>query len=187
MEVPRTGGTFDRMRRSLLLGFVALALVLVACTDDEPAAAPGRTDGVELIGDDLGDLVLTGLDGGPAIDLRDFRGTPVVINFFASTCAPCVREMPDLEAAHQRYGDDVVFVGVAVNDRVADTLELVEQTGITYALASDPRGELFLEQSGASALPATMVLDADGEVAVRITKVIEGDELTDALAEVGVT
>lgn len=173
--------------RVVVVASLASVLAVGACSGaggDDDAAQPG--DGVALIGEDIGESRLVGL--GPdaeVVDLPALRGRPVVVNFFASTCAPCVREMPALEAVHEQLGDSVAFVGVAVNDRVADALRLVEETGVTYALAADPSGELFAA-SGFTFLPATVVLDADGEVVHRLVGELEGDELRDALADVGV-
>lgn len=178
------------MRRVAVLLAAGLLLVTASCTgdDDEPAAADPSlaVDGVSLQGDDIGDFTLAGLGPDAAVvDLASLRGRPVVVNFFASTCGPCVREMPALEADHQAFGDQVAFVGVAVNDRVDDALELAAETGVTYPLTADPTGEVFAA-SGSIHMPTTLVLDADGEVVHRLVGELEGDELRDALADVGV-
>lgn len=176
------------MRRVVVLLSLALLVGGVACSGgDDEADDPGRSgDGVALIGDDIGDSTLVGLGpDAPAIDFAALRGRPVVLNFFASTCAPCVTEMPALEATHQALGDRVAFVGVAVNDRVEDALAMVEDTGVTYPVAADPSGELFTS-AGFSFLPVTVILDADGEVAKRLTGALGEDDLRAALAEVGV-
>ena len=175
------------MRRVVALLLVAVLAVAGGCedggSDGDDGATPRPVDGVALEGDDIGTATLPGLgDGAEAVDLAALRGRPVVVNFFASTCAPCVREMPALEADHQELGDEVTFVGVAVNDRPSDALDLVERTGVTYLLAADPGGDLFAA-SGSALLPSTLVLDADGEVVRRLVGELEGDELRDALVE----
>jgi thiol-disulfide isomerase/thioredoxin len=170
------------MRRVAVLLALGLLLTAASCTGgrDEPAAPD---DGVSLEGDDIGDYTLAGLgpDADP-VDLPSLRGRPVVVNFFASTCGPCVREMPALESANQTLDGEVTFVGVAVADRVDDALALVDRTGVTNALAADPTGEVFAT-SGATLLPATMLLDGEGEVFRRFTGEIGEDDLFDALAE----
>lgn len=176
------------MRRVAVLLAAGLLLSFGSCTDDDgdDAATPRPEDGVALVGEDIGESVLAGLqDDAELVSLPDLRGRPVVVNFFASTCVPCVREMPALEAEHQALGDEVAFVGVAVRDRPDAALRLVEETGVTYALARDPDGEQFAA-SGFTFLPATVVLDADGAVVHRIVGEIEGGELQDALADLGI-
>jgi thiol-disulfide isomerase/thioredoxin len=167
------------VRCSLLVGLLGLSLTIAACDDGraEPAGS------VQLDGEEIGELTLAGLgEDAEPVELAAFRGRPVVVNFFASTCAPCVREMPALETVHQAAGDDVAFVGVAVNDRADAALALAEQTGVTYELAADPSGELFTA-AGASLLPTTLVLDGDGAVVRRLTGEITAAELVEVLAE----
>ena len=55
--------------------------------------------------------------GRPPVALEALRGKPVVLNFFASWCGPCIREMPALQAMAERYKGKVHFVGVTFNDR----------------------------------------------------------------------
>jgi thiol-disulfide isomerase/thioredoxin len=170
--------------RSRRVGILAslIVLALAGCGDDGEAADP-PSGSVDLVGDDVADAELPGL--GPDADdiaLADLRGTPVVVNFWASTCAPCVREMPALESVHQAAGDDVAFVGVAVNDRVDDALDLAEQTGVTYPLVADADGSFFVD-AGATVLPTTLVLDQDGAVVRRMVGEITADELVEVLAE----
>lgn len=157
------------------------ALGLAGCGDDDGGADPPGS--VALGGDDVGDAVLAGLgpDAGD-VDLAELRGRPVVVNFWASTCAPCVREMPALESVHQAAGDDVAFVGVAVNDRVDAALDLADRTGVTYPLVADADGSFFA-RAGATLLPTTLVLDRDGRVTRRMVGEVTADELVGALAE----
>ena len=64
------------------------------------------------------------------VPLSSLRGTPTVVNFFASTCTPCITEMPAFEEVYQELGgDQLAFLGLAVADRPDDALALVEQTG----------------------------------------------------------
>ncbi|MDZ7734431.1 MAG: cytochrome c biogenesis protein CcdA [Acidimicrobiia bacterium] len=64
--------------------------------------------------------------------LTDFAGhKQIVVNFFASWCGPCVDEMPEFQEVSQEVGDEVTFLGLAVNDRIEDSRRIVEQTGVT--------------------------------------------------------
>lgn len=157
-----------------------MLLIAPACGDDGAADPPAGE--VDLQGDDVGDATLAGLRDGADIALGDLRGTPVVVNFWASTCSPCVREMPALEEVHQAAGDEVAFVGVAVNDRADAALELAAETGVTYPLAADPDGSFFVE-AGATLLPTTLVLDQDGGVVRQLVGEITAGQLVEVLRD----
>jgi cytochrome c biogenesis protein CcmG/thiol:disulfide interchange protein DsbE len=109
------------------------------------------------------DQVLPGLGDGPAVDLASYRGTPLVVNFFASTCPPCVEEMPTIQDALERADGDFAVVGVATNDDVDEAEALVEQTGVTWDIGTDPDGSLIVA-AGGSGLPTTLFVDADGNI-----------------------
>ncbi len=101
---------------------------------------------------------------GSSTDLAAFTGRPVVVNFFASWCAPCKAEMPDFETVHKEYAGRVTFVGIATQDSLAKATEVVQQTGVTYSIGLDPDGLLFTK-SGGLGMPTTVILTADGKVA----------------------
>jgi cytochrome c-type biogenesis protein len=112
--------------------------------------------------------------------LTAYEGRPIVVNFFASWCAPCVTEMPAFEEVHQAMGDQVAFVGLSTSDREEATLELVEETGVTYDLGRDPRGDLLVDFGGFD-LPLTVLVDADGVVTSVNTGELTAAELTELI------
>jgi cytochrome c biogenesis protein CcmG, thiol:disulfide interchange protein DsbE len=103
--------------------------------------------------------------------MADFQGTPVVVNFWASWCPPCVAEMPDLETVHQEFADEVAFLGINTQDSPDAAAELVEQTGVTYDLARDPDGALFRAFRGIG-MPTTLFVSAEGEIVERHTGIL---------------
>jgi DsbE subfamily thiol:disulfide oxidoreductase len=105
-----------------------------------------------------------GPDGGR--DLSDLRGAPVVINFWASWCAPCVEEMPRLQQVGQDLG--VKVVGVAYLDQEQKARAVAERLGITYELLRDDDGELARD-IGLIGTPTTLFVDADGTIVRRLT------------------
>lgn len=113
---------------------------------------------------------------GDTLDLSTLRGKPVVLNFWSSTCAPCVKEMPLLESVHQQLRDEVTFVGVDVYETPEQGRPMVELTGVTYQQTVDPTGEV-LPRYGGTQLPHTVVLDADGTVVALHNRAIT-DETT---------
>ena len=100
--------------------------------------------------------------GGEAT-LADFDGTPLVINFWASWCPACVAELPEIQAASERYGDEVVILGLANSDQRQASVDLAADVGLTYTLGDDPSGDLF-RSLGLIAMPSTIFVTADGEI-----------------------
>jgi thiol-disulfide isomerase/thioredoxin len=163
---------------------VATALALVAALgvlalfddgdDGDAAAGSGSGDGATSDGYELtpsgelptsaAEVRLAALDGGEDRMLGDLLGTtPVVVNFFASWCVPCIDEMPAFERVHQDVGDQVTFLGMANRDSPEDALATVEATGVTYPTFDDP-GAGALTWFGGLAMPTTVFIDTSGNV-----------------------
>lgn len=162
------------MRRPLrsLLAATAAAWVLAACS---AGSVPPETDDQAL------DRELSTFDGDPT-SLRDLTGDPLVVNFWASWCAPCIAEMPDFEEVHRDLGDRVRFVGVNTQDERENALRMVDRTGVTYDLVRDPGGDLFRDLE-VFAMPTTYFIDARGVVAHRHSGLATQQQLRDLIAE----
>lgn len=117
------------------------------------------------------DLVGPTLDGGEFV-LADHLGEVVVLNVWASWCAPCRAEAPDLQALWEEFeGEDVQFVGLDTRDTDAAALAFIEAYGITYPNVIDTDGRLqllFSDSLPPQAIPSTLVIDPQGRVAGRI-------------------
>jgi cytochrome c biogenesis protein CcmG/thiol:disulfide interchange protein DsbE len=147
-------------------------------------ASPGDRSSIELspageLPGSTGEVVLAALDGGADRHLSDYLGRkPVVLNFFASWCQPCLREMPTFEAEHQRLGDRVTFLGLAFQDRTDEAQAMVDRTGVTYPTFADPAGSA-LTYFGGVAMPTTVFIDASGEVTDVVSQDLSESELRD--------
>lgn len=121
------------------------------------------------------DLVLVDQDGTEH-RLSDYRGKTVFLNFFATWCGPCQREIPDIEALYRDRGEnagEVVVLGVANpktsehpqnSDVGVDEVEaFIDEYGITYPVLMDTTGQLF-SSFGVSSFPTTFMIDKDGYV-----------------------
>lgn len=163
---------------ALLTGLIVSRVVdddaEAADTDDTMAEA--TLDTAEGLPDDI---PLERFDGTP-LDLADYRGQALVVNFWGSWCTPCVQEMPDLQAVHESLGDDVAFLGVNVNDDPEDALEMVERTGVTYDLAVDVDGALVREL-GVLTFPTTVLVLPDGTVIDSIQRQVDAGRLCDKI------
>ncbi|KQT90653.1 hypothetical protein ASG49_12860 [Marmoricola sp. Leaf446] len=175
-----------RRRRRLALA-AASALLLTGCAGGaEPApAGTGSTGGDQpsLEGQTSGSLPDVRLDAfggsGEPLDLGAIKG-PVVLNLWASWCAPCREELPYYQAFSQAYDGRVDVVGIDFQDTQTEkAAALVEETGVTYPLYSDPDGV-----TRAQALPRIVLVDAQGEVVFQQYVEIESvQQLEDLVAE----
>ena len=166
-----------RRRPWLVLGAVGACVVIVGVVVGVAVASGGDDSSPEPAPDAEFALV----DGGTA-SIGDFAGQPVVVNFWASWCAPCIREMPTFEDVHQELGDEVVFVGLNVNDRERDALRLIDETGVTYLMGVDPAGDLP-EAFGGIGMPTTAFVTADGMIAHVHTGELDRAGLTQSIEE----
>ena len=131
-------------------------------TIDTAGGNPGLSQDDDA-GKPLPDLRFAGFDGG-TIMLSARRGRPLVINLWSSTCAPCVKEMPDIERVHQQMKDRVAFLGVDTADPSrTDAAAMAKKTGVTYDLALDENGDLA-QALGVVNLPTTVLVDAGGRI-----------------------
>jgi len=109
------------------------------------------------------DASFTKLDGSRTTIVA-YRGTPLVVNFYASTCGPCVQEMPALQRLHQQLGDKVAFLGLDVQETVATAQSFAAAMKVTWDLGRDPDGSILSKKVQAKGMPSTLLLAPDGTV-----------------------
>ena len=160
-------------RVGVVLVACALLLGLGAC------GGGGRSSGQTL------DASFSRFDGSQS-NFRDYRGKPVVVNFFSSTCVPCQTEMPAFEQIHRAAGDAVTFLGMDVQDTVASGKAFVATVGVTWDMGRDPDASILQSLAGVG-LPTTVVLDRDGRVVYKHLGQLDAGELGRQLRDHGFT
>lgn len=112
------------------------------------------------------EFTLQTLEGDP-VSLSELRGQQVLINFWATWCPPCRREMPAMERAYKRH-QDAGFVVLAVNVQESEETirPFVEEMGVTFPIVLDESG-VVMRQYKVTALPSSFFVDRRGAIHVR--------------------
>ncbi len=98
--------------------------------------------------------------------ISDYRGKWVLVNFWASWCDPCRAEAPELQAFYERHKADLVVLGIATEDLTGDSLEFVEEFGLTYPQLRDQDPDQSKEDFAMTGLPENFLIDPTGKVAL---------------------
>lgn len=165
------------MTRGRTIGFGVVVLVvggLVAAellTSGEGTSAPPAPQ--------LPDQTLS----GPRVDLASLRGKPALINFWASWCAPCKEEAPELKRFDEGLAGRAALVGVDWGDSASNARDFIAKAGWTYPVLRDPSQQVG-EAYGLNGLPTTFVLDADGDIVRTLQGPQTAQDLRRALASV---
>ena len=117
---------------------------------------------------------------GDTFSLSDFKGKPVVLNFWASWCPPCKGEMPDFESIYQLRGDDVHFLMVNLTDGQQETLStasaFIAAQGYTFPVYYDTALDAATKY-GIYSVPATYFIDAEGNAVAQASGAIDAATL----------
>lgn len=113
----------------------------------------------------------------PALDLTDLqgqrwtsetlKGRAVVLNFWATWCAPCKEELPSLQTLHELGGGNPVVLGINVRETASQVRRYLAATGLTLPIVLDPQAELA-KRYGVSVYPTTLLIAPDGQIRWRV-------------------
>jgi cytochrome c biogenesis protein CcmG/thiol:disulfide interchange protein DsbE len=109
-----------------------------------------------------------GKEGGGAVKLSEFKGKWVMLNYWATWCAPCRDEMPSMEMLNRRLGKDLVMVAVSVDDDVGQIARFFGDTKPTFTVLWD-NTKASARAYGTSKFPETYLIDPEGNVAAKFT------------------
>jgi cytochrome c biogenesis protein CcmG, thiol:disulfide interchange protein DsbE len=161
------------MPRRILLPLAAFVVLAAACTSNgpgptpPPSFVPGESPGATNA--TTAPLLPTSRYDLPTYSAEQFdqllgqlKGTPVVVNFWASWCGPCREEAPALGKVAREFAKDVQFVGVDLNDRTEDALVTIRDFAYPYPSIADPHFAIR-NSFGFFAQPVTVFFDRNGD------------------------
>lgn len=166
------------MRRAAWVG--AIALLAVACSSSEGGGPPA-------VGRPIPDFAAVDL-AGDTVSLSSLRGTPYLLNLWATWCTPCRKETPFLQSLYEKKrGEGFRIVGVSMDSGDAEdqVRDFIEEFGVTYTMLLDPQMRA-MDRFNVLGLPASFLVDREGFLRwMRFGPVSESDaEFGKALEEI---
>lgn len=160
---------YNRLSGEVSLGGFATAPQSTQVTSDETEAAAQPAP----------DFTVYDKDNNP-VKLSDFRGKPVILNFWASWCGPCISEMPEFQEFYDQYGEDIHFVLVNLTDGSQETVgtasKFIDEQGYTFPIYFDSDLDAAAAY-GVNAVPVSYFLDAEGNFVVWAQGALTADML----------
>ncbi len=148
---------------NLLFGamlIVGAAWIWLGRVPADGSAAPTGLPPAPAVGHPAPDFTLTTVTG-ETFTLAALREKPVVLNFWATWCPPCRAELPELQAAHERYAGEVIIVGVNQAEAAAAVATFARQVGLSFLLPLDAQHHVS-QKYAVRSLPTTFFIDRDG-------------------------
>ena len=142
----------------LLIGFVLSVLATAACAQFDKSAWPHRAATPLIESVDL---------QGKAWSTAELAGSVVVLNFWATWCAPCKDELPTLQTLHDISDSQTVVLTINVREPAARASRYLQSTGMTFPVISDAKGELA-KRWGVTVYPTTILIAPNGQARWRV-------------------
>lgn len=174
--------------------FAVVVLGLILARTLRPEATPvyelsnsvvlsgdGIATNANLTGQYLAEVELIAISG-EVISTKTFRGTPMIINIWYSTCEPCRREMPILAASAKKYSNQVRFIGINIKDTAKVATEFAQKYGVKFELLLDANGR-FITATKISTAPVTLAVNAEGTITNQVAGEISADKLEEIVKE----
>jgi thiol-disulfide isomerase/thioredoxin len=121
---------------------------------------------------------------GAAVRLTNALDKPVFINFWATWCAPCVLEMPNLQKYYETYGDEFEILAINAGESEWDVGKFVDDIGITFPVLLDPQSKITIEYK-VQGFPTTYILSSDGIIQAVHIGMLSENKIEEYLESVG--
>ncbi len=121
---------------------------------------------------------------GETVQLTNSLGKPLFINFWATWCAPCVLEMPNLQKYYEKYGDEFEVLAINAGEAEWDVGQFVDDIGITFPVLLDPQSKITIEYK-VQGYPTTYILSSDGIIQAVHIGMLSEKKIEEYLQSVG--
>jgi thiol-disulfide isomerase/thioredoxin len=172
------------VRRTLALLLAAAVLVVTGCAGlGDESATVSLTPAADRAPAPA--FTAPALDGGAPISLASLRGRPVLLNFWASWCEPCQKEMPSLVTFSKEH-PGMSVVGLAVNDRPGESRAFARKVGADFPLGIDRDADVAIDFDATIGLPISVIIDQQGRIAAKVIGPVSHSALEQYADELGV-
>jgi len=176
------GGLLVGAALSLILFFV---LPRLTSERRGPPVNPDTLEVAPVVGARAPDFALQRIDG-QSLSLKDYRGSPVLINFWATWCGPCRIEMPFIQQRYESFGgeDGLKVLAVDFDEPQPDVAAFAESFSLTFDVLLDPGGEVQALYR-IRGYPSSFFVDRDGVIQVQHIGVMTEGQLDEYLEKIG--
>lgn len=181
--IPLRIGLFSAIVIGVVLGALAISALVAGPAGPDSAESPGGATSAEESASRAAPNFSTTLLDGSRFDLAEHLATdgrPVILNFWASWCAPCKAEMPDFdEVSREKPG--VRVIGIAVSDTIENATAFAEEIGVSYGLGID-ESEVIAAAYPFIGLPSTWFIDEQGVIVREFAGQVTAETLREYIA-----
>jgi cytochrome c biogenesis protein CcmG/thiol:disulfide interchange protein DsbE len=163
------------VNRKVLLAGLAVVVPLIALLVLNVGRNPHAIDS-PLVTRKAPPFALVPLGGGDPVRLADLKGKPVVVNFWATWCVPCIQEHPVLVSAARSLGQEVQFLGVVYQDEESNVRQWLRRHGSAYPSLMDPDSKAAIAY-GIFGVPETYFIDPGGTIVAKHVGPLDGPTL----------
>ena len=160
---------------------IAVLLLILPLMTLLPACGGGQAP---QVGKPAPDFKLLGLDS-QMTSLKDYRGKPVILNFWATWCGPCRYEMPFFQQVwEEKSGEGLVILAVNIGEKVSEVKGFIDETGFTFPVLLDSNQDVTLKYNVRS-IPSTFFIDSSGVIQdIKVGAFLDETQIEDRLAKI---
>ncbi|KMK76276.1 thiol-disulfide oxidoreductase ResA [Alkalihalobacillus pseudalcaliphilus] len=172
-----------KRKKRLVIRTIVLLIIAVAVGYMLYTSMNSNKASTARVGDQAPNFILSDLDGNE-VELADYRGMGVFLNFWGTYCPPCEREMPYMQEQYEVYkSQGVEILAVNVREGKLPVKRFVERYGLTFPIPMDPNADV-VRKYGVIPLPTTFLINAEGTVTQVITGLMSESDIQEYMESI---